>query len=481
MREVRAVWSSRERKAADAAAILAEQLGLRCADARAARGERPLHDGLPAAGAVRARACRRSSASRCSATAAGRPPRPPRSGSPTRSRRCSRARPDGDVAIVSHGGVGTLLLCHLKGTAIHRAEDQPGQGHWFAFDRDTRARAARLAPALSVTPRQRTVVQASDASSRTPPGGAARSSPSAAASPCSPPSRARLRAGLHLRGERPRRHPRPVAPQTEPITANKGEPACKAAPAGGNVPASPLPSPAACCSATTDLEPPTGAPSAQTASAAGGLGSLAIAGLPIPLERPDLSGAPRPADDPRRRDDRHPRRRRGAGARPFNAELLNLRALRAEVTGRCVNGAPQLTGTSSVLGISVLGTELPGRPRRLADDQRRRLVEHRPVEPHARRSSAAGRRHRPGVQPVLDAAADDLDPGRPSRSSRVTPGRKIRGRRQAHPARARPHAHASAARTSSTSRSARRPSAPRTSTAAASPTSRCSARRAGSC
>jgi hypothetical protein len=47
--------------------------------------------------------------------------------------------PDGDVAIVSHGGVGTLLLCRLKATAIHRAEDQPGQGHWFAFDRDTRA------------------------------------------------------------------------------------------------------------------------------------------------------------------------------------------------------------------------------------------------------------------------------------------------------------------------------------------------------
>ena len=43
------------------------------------------------------------------------------------------------MAIVSHGGVGTLLLCRLKGTAIHRAEDQPGQGHWFAFDRDSRA------------------------------------------------------------------------------------------------------------------------------------------------------------------------------------------------------------------------------------------------------------------------------------------------------------------------------------------------------
>ena len=49
----------------------------------------------------------------------------------------ARNRP-GDVLFVGHGGVGTLLLCHLKGTAIHRAEDQPGQGHWYAFDRESR-------------------------------------------------------------------------------------------------------------------------------------------------------------------------------------------------------------------------------------------------------------------------------------------------------------------------------------------------------
>lgn len=44
----------------------------------------------------------------------------------------------GDVLIVSHGGVGTLLRCHLGGTAISKAEGQPhpGGGCWFAFDRD---------------------------------------------------------------------------------------------------------------------------------------------------------------------------------------------------------------------------------------------------------------------------------------------------------------------------------------------------------
>jgi broad specificity phosphatase PhoE len=45
-------------------------------------------------------------------------------------------RPDGDAVIVSHGGVGTLLLCHLKRIPISRAEDQPGRGggNVFRFD-----------------------------------------------------------------------------------------------------------------------------------------------------------------------------------------------------------------------------------------------------------------------------------------------------------------------------------------------------------
>ena len=42
-----------------------------------------------------------------------------------------------------------------------------------------------------------------------------------------------------------------------------------------------------------------------------------------------------------------------------NVDLLSIRALRAQVTGQCVNGSPQLTGTSSVAGITVLGKDLP--------------------------------------------------------------------------------------------------------------------------
>ncbi len=40
----------------------------------------------------------------------------------------------GDLAVVAHGGVGALLLCHLLGVPIDRRYDQPGQGSWFRFD-----------------------------------------------------------------------------------------------------------------------------------------------------------------------------------------------------------------------------------------------------------------------------------------------------------------------------------------------------------
>lgn len=40
------------------------------------------------------------------------------------------------VAIVSHGAVGTLLLCHLSGLAIEQKHDQPGNGggNFFCFE-----------------------------------------------------------------------------------------------------------------------------------------------------------------------------------------------------------------------------------------------------------------------------------------------------------------------------------------------------------
>src|SRR5262249_48392461 len=40
-----------------------------------------------------------------------------------------------DIAIVGHGGTGTLLYCHLAGVAIDRRYDQPATNgeNWFAF------------------------------------------------------------------------------------------------------------------------------------------------------------------------------------------------------------------------------------------------------------------------------------------------------------------------------------------------------------
>lgn len=48
---------------------------------------------------------------------------------------------EGDIVIVSHGGVSNLLRCALRGQPISRAEDQPHPkgGCWFSFPRDMRA------------------------------------------------------------------------------------------------------------------------------------------------------------------------------------------------------------------------------------------------------------------------------------------------------------------------------------------------------
>src|SRR3954447_21876998 len=215
------------------------------------------------------------------------------------------------------------------------------------------------------------------------------------------------------------------SPRQEPITANQGAATCAKAEAGGNPPASPLPVTGSLLSATTDLQPPTGDPGAQTASAAGGLGELRVAGLPIPLQRPDTSQLPGPQTIP------------GIGTidirgavealvpERFDAELLHLRALRAEVTGRCVNGAPQLSGDSSVLGISVLGTELPVDR---AVTQTLTVADTANIDPSNLSPAQLGV---PGaditlLQPVLDTLPTISIPATVARVA-VTPGRKITG------------------------------------------------------
>ncbi|MEM9573763.1 MAG: histidine phosphatase family protein [Pseudomonadota bacterium] len=48
---------------------------------------------------------------------------------------------DGAVLLVGHGGVGTLLKCHIADRKIARVEDQPGNGggNIFAFDLETKS------------------------------------------------------------------------------------------------------------------------------------------------------------------------------------------------------------------------------------------------------------------------------------------------------------------------------------------------------
>ena len=46
---------------------------------------------------------------------------------------------DGDLLVIGHGGVGTLLWCTLTGRVISRVEDQPGGGHVWALRPNARA------------------------------------------------------------------------------------------------------------------------------------------------------------------------------------------------------------------------------------------------------------------------------------------------------------------------------------------------------
>jgi broad specificity phosphatase PhoE len=133
---VRSVFCSAERKAMDAAAVVANHLGLRPIvvealgeNDRSATGYLPKSEFEAVADAFFAQPDdsvrgweRARDAQRRIVDAV--------------ERAISMSVADGDIAIVSHGGVGTLFLCHLKGVAISRSEDQPGEGggNFFSFD-----------------------------------------------------------------------------------------------------------------------------------------------------------------------------------------------------------------------------------------------------------------------------------------------------------------------------------------------------------
>lgn len=138
---LRAVWCSTERKARDGAAILAGPLGLPVRELaelgendRSATGYLPRAEFEAVADAFFAHPDRSvrgweraADAQRRIVDAVGH--------ALAASRGCG-----GDIAVVSHGGVGTLLLCHLRGCPIAREHDQPANngGNFIAFDAGTR-------------------------------------------------------------------------------------------------------------------------------------------------------------------------------------------------------------------------------------------------------------------------------------------------------------------------------------------------------
>jgi broad specificity phosphatase PhoE len=133
-RGIGSLWSSCERKAVEAAAIVAGELGLRAREHSAlAENDRSATGYLPKdrferiadrffaqpensiAGWERALDAQQRIISAIDHVIAHSDSR-------------------GNIAVVAHGAVGTLLLCKLKGIAITRHEDQPSQGHVFSFE-----------------------------------------------------------------------------------------------------------------------------------------------------------------------------------------------------------------------------------------------------------------------------------------------------------------------------------------------------------
>jgi broad specificity phosphatase PhoE len=128
------VWSSTETKAIEAAGLLAARFGLPVhldpdlgENDRSATGFVPpdqferLADEFFARPAASVRGWETAQAAQARIVAALNKILERRSGT-------------GDLAIVAHGGVGTLLLCSLLGAPISRERDQPFQGHYWAFD-----------------------------------------------------------------------------------------------------------------------------------------------------------------------------------------------------------------------------------------------------------------------------------------------------------------------------------------------------------
>lgn len=130
---VTSIWSSTERKAVETAAILSGALGCPTKrDARLGENDRSATGFLPphrfeaAADAFFAAPLESWQGWERAIDAQER--------IVTTVRKIAAAHAGGDLAIVSHGAVGTLCYCALVGLEIDRRHDQPSQGHYWSAD-----------------------------------------------------------------------------------------------------------------------------------------------------------------------------------------------------------------------------------------------------------------------------------------------------------------------------------------------------------
>ncbi len=136
VRRIRAIHCSTERKAIDAATILANGLGLEfCTHAALGENDRSatgylrkeefegVADAFFANPTESVRGWERAVDAQARIVAAV-------------DVLVKAAPASGDIAIISHGGVGALLLCALEGLPISRTQDQPpgNGGYYFPFD-----------------------------------------------------------------------------------------------------------------------------------------------------------------------------------------------------------------------------------------------------------------------------------------------------------------------------------------------------------
>ena len=128
MSRLGAVFSSAERKATDAARLVADRFGLPpVIVAELGENERSATGYLPRA-EFEATADLFFAHPERSVRGWGRAVDAQRRIVAAVERVIAEASGTGDIAVISHGGVGALLLCHLKGMPISRAKDQPGAG-----------------------------------------------------------------------------------------------------------------------------------------------------------------------------------------------------------------------------------------------------------------------------------------------------------------------------------------------------------------